>query len=390
MQLNRRVNRKQARLPKQQKGVALLIALMVAALISVIAIELSWQFDLSITRSGNRWQGIQANTYLDASENLAVKVLTNDLNNQDSKNDNLGELWATQKPQFPTDHGYIAGSLEDASARFNLNSLGGKPPKGAQNAFDAKKYNEPQRRFIRLLQTLENDEGIPLLQLQEAQAIAESVIDWVDVNTSETGFGGAEGDYYQQLNPPFVIANDVMSSVSELSLIKGMTPEIYRRLLPLVIALPANVTLNVNTAPEALLRTINFENDLMPLSKSDVQRLMTDRQNNPNGFDSCNDFVAQGTEAAVLFPVTISCSQQSGGDQGNTPQQGGENTPENTPQANQQQNKMDMTGLGTASDYFILSSETMVGDHIRTRKTLLKREKNTRTVLPVRRTDANL
>ncbi len=368
---------------QQQKGVALLIALMVSALIATIAIELTWKMELNFTRSANRWHGVQASTYLEGAENLAIKWLIDDLNSPTGQNDNLNEAWATPVPQMPTDHGYVSGALEDASARINLNSLGGRPSSGSSASVGAKRFNEPQRRFVRLLLLLTNNEGQPMLTMPEAEAITEAVIDWVDTDDQETGFGGAEADYYQQLVPPFVAANDVMSSVSELSLIKGITSQIYNALLPYVIALPANVTLNVNTAPEIILRTINYENDLAPLSEVDVQQLLQDRQSNENGLETASDFVAAGTAAATIFPKTkgVNNGPGSGPPEGaNTTTGAGEDST---------QGVLDMTGLGTKSDYFILSSETMVGDHVRTRRTLIKRDSNTKIVVAVRRTDAN-
>lgn len=363
----------------KQKGVAILIALMVVALIATIAIELTWKMNLSLTRSENRWYGVQANTYLEGAENLAIKWLTDDLNDGTSASDNLKEDWAQPVPQMPTDHGYVSGAIEDASARFNLNSMvsinipGAPPPPQS----GAGRFTEAQRRFVRLLQLLVDQEGKPLVNQADAEAITEAVMDWIDRDDKESGFGGAEADYYQQLIPPFVIANGIMSSVSELSLIKGVTPQIYNALLPHVIVLPPDAALNLNTVPEMLIRTLNFERDLTPLSKSDAQLLLQEREQKDIGYEIPGDFVTGGTAGATVFPKHKNAFTGLPGGPGGAPP-----TTSVDP-------TLDMTGLNTKSDYFILSSETMVGDHIRTRRTLIKRDRNTKVVVAVRRTDAN-
>jgi len=260
------------------------LAMMIVALVSVVAVEISWRFELSISRSANRWNGIQAKAYLEGAEHLAMVVLKEDLENDEtSKADHLGESWAQQTEPFPTDHGWVSGKIEDAHGRLNINMLQPKPgacrngdqPRDsgqcplAQSPCD--NYTSAQQLFVGLLQTLNlaRDEEEPVfLTVDQAEVITEAVLDWLDEDSEITGFGGAESDYYEQLEPPVSIANGQMVSVSELQVIKGMTPELYRLLLTNVIALPGDVVnrVNINTAKPNLLRTIkSMDNcDLVP------------------------------------------------------------------------------------------------------------------------------
>ena len=45
-----------------------------------------------------------------------------------------------------------------------------------------------------------------------------------------------------------------MTSISELRLVSGMTPLIYNRISPYLVALPANTTLNIQTAPPVIVQ----------------------------------------------------------------------------------------------------------------------------------------
>jgi general secretion pathway protein K len=61
---------------------------------------------------------------------------------------------------------------------------------------------------------------------EQSSTIIDSILDWI--NPSETaGFNGAKSDYYLHLNPPYFCKNGPIDDISELLLIKGITPEIY-------------------------------------------------------------------------------------------------------------------------------------------------------------------
>jgi general secretion pathway protein K len=59
-----------------------------------------------------------------------------------------------------------------------------------------------------------------------AETIEDSILDWCNPN-SVAGFSGAKDDYYLHLNPPYYCKCGPIDDLSELLLIKGITPEIY-------------------------------------------------------------------------------------------------------------------------------------------------------------------
>ncbi|WP_245792360.1 type II secretion system minor pseudopilin GspK [Teredinibacter waterburyi] len=349
--------------PQQsQRGVALVLALLIVALVTTIAVELSWRFDLSIVRAGNRWFGMQGDIYLRGAEDFAKWGLQQDkLQEQASGKaiDTLYDVWATPL-EAPIDESWIRGRMEDAQGRFNLNLLAksAQPIKGrAPEPWE--RFTASQRRFIRLLQTINlsdstlEGEGV-YLDEQSAINITEAVIDWIDVDSNVTGFGGAESDYYSGLEPPYLVANKKFMSVSELYLIRGMNYKLYQGLLPFVIALPEQALTNVNTMSLEMLRTINDKRSLMPNSIEDAQYIFSERG---GGFDTVGDF--QGA-SSVDQVVGVAANGQS---------------------------NFDATDLVVATEYFLLFTEVQVDDYIRRSKSLLRRVNDEVTTL--RRTDAN-
>ena len=263
---------------QRQGGAALIMALLIVALITVFALKASRDYQLSLARAEARWHGTQARAYLAGAERLAVFFLEQD----DPAIDSLQEDWAQPIPPFPVEGGSLVAEIRDASARLNLNDL--VSPLVAEQAPDShERYNTSQRRFLRLLQSFEE---LPIA-LEDAIALLEAIVDWTDADSELTGFFGAEADYYQSLEPPYLPANGPFTSVGELRLVRGMTPQLMQLLRPYLSALPTgSVPMNINTLPDRLLRTLNASGVLTPLHPEDVGLL---RQENPE-YATIEDF----------------------------------------------------------------------------------------------------
>ncbi len=341
--------------PRRQRGavgVGILMALSVVAVVVAIAVKHSWNSDLDITRAGHRWMGIQAKAYSEGAEQLAVIALRKDA--EETQVDSLDELWATGF-DFPTDHGHMRIDIVDAQSRLNLNALG-EPFKTSANGQvynDHRKYSATQRRFIRLLQAVPIDEDTYIEQAQ-AEAILEAVKDWVDSDDRSEGFGGAEASYYAQLDPPLTIADGPMVSVSELSRVKGVTPEIYRAVVPYVSALADTAKLNVNTIGVILARTIAKPEQLYPLPLLEAETLIQDIAAN----------VPESVDGFVNLPIIDTLVGQN----------------------KNNQIDLDSDGLDVVTSYFELDTTVAVGDHIRRSRSLIVR--NSDGVRVVRRSDA--
>ncbi|MCO6059441.1 type II secretion system minor pseudopilin GspK [Pseudomonas sp. MOB-449] len=223
---------------KRQGGVALLTVLLVVAVVTVVCAGLIARTQLSIRSSGNELHLRQVAQYALGGEALAEAILVRDLRQGDPRTpvDHFGEAWARPLTTFQLDDGgSLSVRIEDASGRFNLNSL-------VRNG----QLNEQGIRQFRRL----------LLRLGIEAPYTERLVDWLDPDEEPYGPNGAEDNQYLLLQPPYRAANHAMSDVSELRLVLGMTELDYRKLLPFVTVLPSDSALNVNTASAMVLSTL--------------------------------------------------------------------------------------------------------------------------------------
>ncbi len=357
----------------KQSGVAIIIAMMISAVVVALSVKASWQFELGISRSANGWLAIEQEVALSAVEDYARWLLKADLQNPDTQEiDSLSQLAEANSilQLEPTEGVFATGLLEDAHARLNLNNLQRKQNSGTGSgnntnglaAAGTVQFTPEQKMLIRLLQTVEIEPAV-FLQEFEATAIVESLIDYLDADNTPTGFGGAEEDYYASLEPPLVIANRKMLSVSEFLLIKGMTPVLYKALLPFVTVLPEDTLLNVNTMPIELMRAINDDSILQPQPFEALQSIALDRP-----LEGYND-VAEFLESPGISTILTQNQQSQQNQQGNAA--GGSATAMFT----------------VKSDYFFLFGQVQLGEHIGRSRVMLKRAEDNVQVL--RRSDAN-
>ena len=394
---------------KKQSGVALVMAVMIVAFVSVIAVELSWRFDLSVARNANRWKALQADYLLESAESGARYFLKFDWD-QDQETgifaDSLDEDWAQEIPAQDVGVASLFGKLSDGQGRFNINLLGEVNNWDISQTVRWQNYNENQRRFIRLLQTInigEDAEFPEYLSEFEAEEITQAVMDWMDLDQGFeklTGSGGAESDYYAQLEPPLTIANGPMKSITELRIIRGMTPLLYERLLPFVVALPILTNpqtnarvyagLNVNTMPYELVRSLNLQDRLTPLDETIAEELYLQTQ---NGFEDLEQFW-QATEVDTLWPsqqVGNNNNQNQGGN--NSGGSGGGNQEGNVNQNNVcgsspniQLRRFDDCYLVFHSEFFILSALSEIAEDRYHGRSLIYRDINTGLTRVIRRT----
>ena len=276
------------RLSRHQQGAALIVAMLVFALATALVVAMKSEFERFYQRSANLLLDEQAQAYLRGAEELAGLALLADYDLDKSnglQRDDLKEFWATPPPPYALDEGWMRGALEDLQGRFNLNRLAEHAQVGDGGV--AVRFTPSQEQFIRLLQAL----GPVEVSEQDAILITESVSDWLDVDANPSA-DGAEDDAYASLTPAYRAANRAMASPSELRAVANMTPEIYQALLPLVTVWPqeSKPTINIHTAPLAVLRSINASKDLSPLSEAEGESLAQYRLE--TGFKDKADFLA--------------------------------------------------------------------------------------------------
>ncbi len=217
-----------------QSGTALVTALLIVALASVIATSMLKQQHIDIRRAENMIKGDQAILYLRAGENWVRQLLLED--QLKGKSDSLNDNWAKIDSSLDIDRGTIQVQVEDLQGRFNLNNLLGKEGRPSQVDIE---------NFRNLLAVLKLD-----------TELVQPILDWIDADINISLPTGAEDQEYLALKLPYRTANAPFVSVSELLLVKGVTRAAYDKLRPYISVLPERVDINVNTLSVPLLAAI--------------------------------------------------------------------------------------------------------------------------------------
>ena len=230
----------------RQRGVALIIALILVALATILASKLTFDGFLERRRAIGILAAEQAMHFGMGAEALAADVLIKD--QQQSQETTLIGAWAqaTQPlPITPQDNpegepiGTLQGSLEDLQGRFNLNNLGRWNATGPDP--------QPLEQFQRLLAAV----GLETKWAGMAR-------DWIDEDDQPSSPDGAEDSVYTAQNPPYKAGNWPMMSPTELMNLPGFDAARYRKIAPYVTALPtAAAKINVCTASGAVLESIS-------------------------------------------------------------------------------------------------------------------------------------
>lgn len=225
----------------RQRGVAVLTAMLVVALGTMIAVNLMWISSLDQRRTAAALASEQSLLYLQGAEAWVGDILRQD-QIESNESDHLGEIWAVEIAPLPVEGGLISGRIEDLQGRFNINNL--VTPQGEVDEF-------AKRQFERLLATLQID-----------PSLAGVVTDWLDSDSEASFPTGGEDATYAGMEPPYRAANGFITSPSELLANSGFDSESYRVLAPYIAALPSGTRINVNTASDVVLASLSDDIDL--------------------------------------------------------------------------------------------------------------------------------
>lgn len=271
----------------KQRGVALIMVLLIVAIIAVLATSISSRNQIAVRRTINMAMYDQAYWYALSAEELARRVLKQDLDDSEGRV-HLQQYWALSDVVLPADGGEIGGRISDLRSCFNLNALSQDPPKQQQG--QAPKMSLAAQQFVSLLENVGVDDF-------SAEQLAYRVKDYLDAD-SDTSSLGAEDAEYESRKVPYRAANTLMNDRSELRAVIGVPKELYQKLQPYVCVIPGNDSqvLNVNTVkPEqaALLAAML----LNKVSVSEAESLI--EQRNHDGYDKIDDFWQQGSLTSI-------------------------------------------------------------------------------------------
>jgi len=216
------------------RGSALLSALFIMTLVAIAATAMSTRVQLDIYRI--RLTMNADKLYL-ASQGVsfwAMDIIA-DREKRLIKSDRDGKLLNfPEKLQHSYPDVLSQGSLYDLQARFNLNNV------------QDKKYHP---FFLKLLA------NSPAQNTNTSKSLLKGLLQWI--SPYQPGRGRDEFlDFYQKQKPAYYPGFQLLQSVSEFRLIKGVTPKLYQDLLPNITVLPEVTPININTAPKSLIMAL--------------------------------------------------------------------------------------------------------------------------------------
>ncbi|MHB8255067.1 MAG: type II secretion system minor pseudopilin GspK [Acidiferrobacter sp.] len=213
-----------------ERGLALIVALLVVALTAMIAAALMRGESVWFKESTNIRALAQARAAMNGAFKLAAVEVT--LESRHDPIDSLTQRWAQPFPRVPVAGGVVRATLVDPAGRFNVNDL----------VVAGQSVPSAVAVFTRLLQ---------LVGLNPA--LAQAVVAW----EMPPGTAGAGLDaVYLGRRTPYRAGRQPLSGVSELRLVSGFNAKMVRDLRPYLTALPQVTAINVNTAPALVLASL--------------------------------------------------------------------------------------------------------------------------------------
>jgi general secretion pathway protein K len=216
------------RLPARQRGIALLVAILLVALGTIIAASIAYENAMTARKGAAVLALDQSVLVGEAAEALAAYGLRL-VWRSDKNNIYIGQGW--DKPVGPVEvvpDVMLTASLEDLSGRFNLNSLVSADGTVNQTNFAA---------FQQLLTYLDIE-----------PKWAGYIVDWIDPDIVPQNPDGAEDSVYMGQSPPYRTPNMYITSASEILAMPGFGHDRYAKLAPYIVALPIDAKINICTA----------------------------------------------------------------------------------------------------------------------------------------------
>ena len=263
-------------LPARQRGVALMMVILVFALVTILSVGMYNRQGLFIKQSANIAAQTQAYEYALASEAYGRRLLKADWDEDKKENKFVDDLEQVENALVvPVEEAYLEAQFNDVQGRLNVNDL-------------VKLSGEPNPLMVDRFKRLLNRLALETLKV-------EMLIDWIDENQEPSNFDGSEDGDYLGLNPPYRTAGQPLSHSSELRLLFNISQEDYQELLKYVCVLPrGQAETNVNTASAEVLQSL-----VEGLSDQQAQELVDSRED--EAWESVDKFAAEPALQGLNF-----------------------------------------------------------------------------------------
>ncbi|POU74804.1 general secretion pathway protein GspK [Leclercia sp. LSNIH6] len=251
----------------QQRGVALLVVLILLVMMSALAARISQQFSRNLQKTHYQVSQQQLRWAIQRQEQ-AVKQLLQTAASGENPLEPDGEWHQPFETQgeFYT----VVSQVEDAQDCFNVNNLLAVEQAAKDQTTSAIPEKSRKQQTVEQLLT---DAGLDQIT---AEQVYQQLVDYLD-GDSTTAKEAQETDAWAGVQPARLPANQMMRNISEIRLLPAFPPAAYAKASALLCALPdAGSKINVNTLkPEqAKLLAALFAGKL---TEDDAARLLASR-----------------------------------------------------------------------------------------------------------------
>lgn len=242
---------------KSESGFALILTLVVTALMVAVVVEMIHQVYVDTSISRGFRDGQQASILAESGATGGAKLLQMGLSGRSYTA--LSDRWATPL-KLEDAAGSLLITVSEESGKININGL--VQPNGEYEPFT-----------LAVLQRLGTRLKLP-------GDLWGAVADWIDSDDLPRS-GGVETPYYRTLKPAYSASNSKMKTVTELSLIKGCTPDAFAAIQPYLTIFSDQAgsplsTININTASKEVLAALDDRIDGRM-----AERILEERQLQP-------------------------------------------------------------------------------------------------------------
>lgn len=253
---------------RKQKGVALLVVLILLVMMSALAAKISQQFCRNLQKTHYQVSQQQLRWAMQAQEKVVKDRLQADASGE-SKPLSLEGDW--HQPLETRGEDYtVVSQVEDAQDCFNVNNLLAVE-KIAQGQNAPAVQEKPRREQI--VEQLLTESG---LSQTNAEEVYLQLVDYLDGDTT-TAREGAETDAWAGVVPARQPANQMMRTIAEIKLLPAFPAAAYPKVSKLLCALPdsaSKVDVNTLKPEQAALLAALFPGKL---TEDDAVRLIESR-----------------------------------------------------------------------------------------------------------------
>jgi len=196
-------------------GIALIMVMIAIALFSILAAALWFSIKVETRLARNAGNEEQLLWLGRSGVEYARWILSQEASIAGEPYDSLNQIWAggpggpgetnsvlagISLDNYQIGQGTVSLKIIDLDRKININTAGDQ-----------------------LIQQVLTVMGV---DADSISVVSDSILDWIDP-PAPPRIAGAESDYYQSLTPPYYAKNAPIDDLSELLLVKGVTPEMY-------------------------------------------------------------------------------------------------------------------------------------------------------------------